>query len=98
MSTSNSTAATVHNAQRGIRQLASARNVPHTVAERAARLFRLALQGGTTREDGPKLPNFVLGRRTEYTQAACLYLACRIAKTNHLLIDFADALQVGRLL
>ncbi|CEH13438.1 Transcription initiation factor TFIIIB, Brf1 subunit [Ceraceosorus bombacis] len=92
---SNSTTMTLLSAQRGIRALASAKNVPSSVAEQASRLFKLALSGGTARENGPKLPNFVLGRRSEYTQAACLYLSCRLAKTNHLLIDFADALQVN---
>ncbi|PWN40279.1 hypothetical protein IE81DRAFT_233162 [Ceraceosorus guamensis] len=92
---SNSTTMTLLSAQRGIRALASAKNVPSSVAEQASRLFKLALGGGTARENGPKLPNFVLGRRSEYTQAACLYLSCRLAKTNHLLIDFADALQVN---
>lgn len=32
------------------------------------------------------------GRETVIFVAACLYLACRIEKSPHLLIDFADAI------
>lgn len=38
--------------------------------------------------------NFVQGRRTQYVSAACLYAACRMNKTQHMLIDFSDILQV----
>jgi transcription factor IIIB subunit 2 len=34
------------------------------------------------------------GRATKIVAAACLYMACRIKKSPHLLIDFADAIQV----
>jgi transcription factor IIIB subunit 2 len=38
--------------------------------------------------------NFVQGRRTQYVVAACLYSACRVDKTSHMLIDFSDLLEV----
>lgn len=38
--------------------------------------------------------NFVQGRRTQYVVAACLYSACRMEKTSHMLIDFSDLLEV----
>ncbi|XP_065225815.1 transcription factor IIIB 90 kDa subunit [Planococcus citri] len=34
------------------------------------------------------------GRRSSLVCAACLYIACRLEKTPHLLIDFSDVLQV----
>ena len=35
------------------------------------------------------------GRKTTHVVAACLYIACRQQKTQHMLIDFSDALQVN---
>lgn len=35
------------------------------------------------------------GRKTEFVVAACLYIVCRYEKTSHMLLDFADALQVN---
>lgn len=86
---------TVANAKHAIRALGSAKHVPPNTIEKAGRLFMLALQGGTFKPDGPEPKNFVLGRRSEYTQASCLYVACRMDKTNHMLIDFADAIGVN---
>eukprot|EP00980_Cylindrotheca_fusiformis_P016047 scaffold4731_cov70-Cylindrotheca_fusiformis.AAC.1 len=39
--------------------------------------------------------NFVQGRQTIHVVAACLYIACRQEKSQHMLIDFSDALQVN---
>ena len=39
--------------------------------------------------------NFVQGRKTTHVVAACLYIACRQSKSQHMLIDFSDALQVN---
>ena len=39
--------------------------------------------------------NFVQGRGTIHVVAACLYIACRQEKSQHMLIDFSDALQVN---
>lgn len=46
--------------------------------------FRLALQN-----------NFLQGRQTDHVVAACLYIACRRAKTPHMLIDFSEILQAN---
>lgn len=75
--------------------MATARGVPAHVAERALRFFQLALDGGTTTASGSQPKNFVLGRKSDYTVASCLYVACRMAKTTHMLIDFADVIQVN---
>lgn len=63
------------------------------IADRAHRFFAVALAGG---QDGEG-KNFVQGRKSEYVVAACLYVACRMNKTNHMLIDFADIVQVSLL-
>ena len=78
-----------------IRSMGLAKRVPQSTVERATRLFMLALEGGTYKSDGSEPKNYVLGRKSEYTQASCLYVACRLDKTNHMLIDFADALSVS---
>ncbi|MCO5585095.1 hypothetical protein L7F22_039027 [Adiantum nelumboides] len=86
---------TVSNARYAIRALGSAKRVPPATIEKAGRLFQLALEGGTYKADGSEPHNFVLGRKSEYTQASCLYVACRMDQTNHMLIDFADAIGVN---
>lgn len=78
-----------------IKSMGLAKKVPQSTIERAGRLFLLALEGGTYKADGSEPKNFVLGRKSEYTQASCLYVACRLDKTPHMLIDFADALSVS---
>ncbi|WFD22317.1 transcription factor TFIIIB subunit brf1 [Malassezia equina] len=86
---------TIANARWNINRMATARGVPAHVAERALRFFQLALDGGTTTASGSQPKNFVLGRKSDYTVASCLYVACRMAKTTHMLIDFADVIQVN---
>ena len=39
--------------------------------------------------------NFIQGRVTREVGAVCLYIACRVGKSYHLLIDFQDAIQVN---
>ncbi len=41
------------------------------------------------------LHNFTKGRKSNNVVAACLYIVCRIEKTAHMLIDFADALSTN---
>lgn len=86
---------TIANARWNINRMATARGVPAHVAERALRFFQLALDGGTATSSGAQPKNFVLGRKSDYTVASCLYVACRMAKTTHMLIDFADVIQVN---
>ena len=37
---------------------------------------------------------FTQGRPSEHVVAACLYIVCRQDQTSHMLLDFADLLQV----
>ncbi|KAJ1341467.1 hypothetical protein BSLG_003121 [Batrachochytrium salamandrivorans] len=39
--------------------------------------------------------NFTKGRKSGNVVAACLYIVCRLEKTAHMLIDFADALSTN---
>jgi transcription factor IIIB subunit 2 len=39
--------------------------------------------------------NFIQGRVTREVGAVCLYIACRLGKSFHLLIDFQDAISVN---
>ncbi|KAJ1030195.1 hypothetical protein NDA16_001106 [Ustilago loliicola] len=86
---------TISNARIGINNMASALRIPSHVADRALRFFTLALDGGASAATGDEPKNYVLGRKSEYTVASCLYVACRMEKTTHMLIDFADAIQVN---
>ena len=56
---------------------------PHFV-DSAHRFFMVALER-----------NFVQGRRSMHVVAACLYVACRQEKSQHMLIDFSDALGIN---
>ncbi|KAL7553065.1 hypothetical protein ACHAWF_016323 [Thalassiosira exigua] len=56
---------------------------PHYV-DAAHRLFTVAVER-----------NFVQGRRRAHVVAACLYTSCRQEKSQHMLIDFSDALQIN---
>ena len=42
--------------------------------------------------------SFTKGRRIEHVIAVCLYMGCKVQKTSHMLIDFADILRVSLLL
>ncbi|KAN0063535.1 transcription factor TFIIIB subunit brf1 [Thecaphora frezii] len=86
---------TIANARGNINKMAGALRVPSHVADRALRFFTLALDGGSAAANGDEPKNYVLGRKAEYTTASCLYVACRMDKTTHMLIDFADAIQVN---
>ncbi|CBQ67902.1 related to BRF1-TFIIIB subunit, 70 kD [Sporisorium reilianum SRZ2] len=86
---------TISNARIGINNMASALRIPSHVADRSLRFFTLALDGGASAATGDEPKNYVLGRKSEYTVASCLYVACRMEKTTHMLIDFADAIQVN---
>lgn len=67
-----------------MQELGHALRLPERLADAGARYFNLAVN-----------MNFVQGRRTIYVIAACLYSACRMDKTSHMLIDFSDLLEVG---
>eukprot|EP00127_Corallochytrium_limacisporum_P003643 Clim_evm31s151 gene=Clim_evmTU31s151 len=75
---------THRNGLREIKELASKLKMSNHHVDAAYRYFRLALQH-----------NFVQGRKTRVVVAACLYMICRKERTPHMLLDFADLLQVN---
>ena len=75
---------TLASGKRRIQEVAALMRLgPHYV-DSAHRLFTVAVER-----------NFVQGRRRSHVIAACLYVACRQEKSQHMLIDFSDALQVN---
>lgn len=76
--------ATLLNARRAISQVASTLRLPQIYIDRAYRLYQLALQR-----------SFIFGRRQTHIVSTCLYVVCRQERSPHLLIDFADALQIN---
>ena len=75
---------TLNNGRRKIQELASKLRLGSHFVDSAHRLFSVAVE-----------KNFVQGRRTSHVVAACLYISCRQEKSQHMLIDFADALAVN---
>jgi len=75
---------TLANGRRRITEVASRLRLGGHYVDSAHRLFTIAVE-----------KNFVQGRRTLHVVAACLYIACRQEKSQHMLIDFSDALQVN---
>ncbi|KAJ3039196.1 transcription factor TFIIIB subunit brf1 [Rhizophlyctis rosea] len=75
--------------QNGHRKISEIANIPQIRmnsrhVEAAQRYFNLAV-----------INNFTKGRKLQDVSAACLYIVCRMEKTAHMLIDFADALNVN---
>mmetsp|Transcript_11384 Transcript_11384/g.24126 ORF Transcript_11384/g.24126 Transcript_11384/m.24126 type:complete len:624 (+) Transcript_11384:220-2091(+) len=75
---------TLANGRRRIQEVASRLRLGGHYVDAAHRLFTIAVE-----------KNFVQGRRTMHVVAACLYISCRQEKSQHMLIDFSDALQVN---
>jgi len=75
---------TLANGRRRIQDVASRLRLSSHFVDAAHRYFTIAVE-----------KNFVQGRRTTHVVAACLYIACRQEKSQHMLIDFSDALQVN---
>lgn len=75
---------TLANGRRRIAEVASRLRLGGHYIDAAHRLFTIAVE-----------KNFVQGRRTIHVVSACLYIACRQEKSQHMLIDFSDALQVN---
>ena len=67
-----------------IQEVASRLRLAGHFVDAAHRYFTIAVE-----------KNFVQGRQTIHVVAACLYIACRQEKSQHMLIDFSDALQVN---
>lgn len=75
---------TIDNGRKSIASLAASLSLYSHHIDSAHRYFKLAVEH-----------RFIQGRKTEYVVAACLYIVCRYEKTSHMLLDFADALQVN---
>jgi transcription factor IIIB subunit 2 len=71
-------------ARRRIAQLAAILNCPEHYVDQAQRWFTLAVTN-----------NFTKGRKSQYVVACCLYIACRMEKSSHMLIDFSDVLHIN---
>ena len=81
--TKDSREVTLSNGRRVIQHMAGLlRLVAHHV-DVAQRFFQQAVQR-----------NFIQGRKTHTVVAVCLYIVCRKQKTSHMLIDFAEVLQM----
>ena len=74
---------TLANGKRIIQHIAGCLRLASNHVEVAHRFFQQAVQ-----------KNFIQGRRTNSVVAACLYIVCRRYKTSHMLIDFAEVLQI----
>lgn len=75
---------TLASGKRRIQDVASTLRLGNHFVDAAHRLFTVAVE-----------KNFVQGRRRAHVVAACLYTACRQEKSQHMLIDFSDALQIN---
>ena len=75
---------TLASGKRRIQDVAALLRLGNHFVDAAHRLFTIAVE-----------KNFVQGRRRAHVVAACLYTACRQEKSQHMLIDFSDALQIN---
>lgn len=75
---------TIEKARRRLEQIGHGLQIPEHVVEASLRHFRTALTN-----------NFVKGRKSQHVLCACLYLACRQNRTDHMLMDFAEAINVN---
>jgi len=74
---------TLSNGRRVIQHMAGLLRLNTHHVDVAQRFFQQAVQR-----------NFIQGRRTQTVVAVCLYIVCRKQKTSHMLIDFAEVLQM----
>ncbi|KAI8927947.1 cyclin-like protein [Entophlyctis helioformis] len=77
---------TIQNGHRRIQEIANQPQIRmnERLVQVAQRFFNLAVS-----------QNFTKGRKAGNVVAACLYIVCRLEKTAHMLIDFADALSTN---
>lgn len=75
---------TLASGKRSIQDVAGLMRLGNHFVDAAHRLFTVAVE-----------KNFVQGRRRAHVIAACLYTSCRQEKSQHMLIDFSDALQIN---
>lgn len=75
---------TIEKARRRLEQIGHALQIPEHVVESSLRHYRSALTN-----------SFVKGRKSQHVLCACLYLACRQSRTDHMLMDFSEAINVN---
>ena len=75
---------TLASGRRSIQEVAAMMRLGSHYVDSAHRLFTVAVER-----------NFVQGRKRSHVIAACLYTSCRQEKSQHMLIDFSDALQIN---
>jgi len=75
---------TLMNGRRRIQEVASRLRLGQHFVDCAHRMYVVAVE-----------KNFVQGRKGSHVVAACLYMACRMENSQHMLIDFSDALSVN---
>ncbi|KAL7471799.1 hypothetical protein ACHAXS_012121 [Conticribra weissflogii] len=75
---------TLAHGRRRIQDVAGLMRLGNHFVDAAHRLYTVAVE-----------KNFTQGRRRAHVVAACLYTACRQEKSQHMLIDFSDALQIN---
>lgn len=72
---------TIEKTRHRMSRISSLLDIEDHVQERALQYFKLALSH-----------NFVKGRKSTHVVCACLYVACRLKQTTHMLMDFAEAI------
>ncbi|KAG9394786.1 Transcription factor TFIIB repeat [Carpediemonas membranifera] len=77
-------AQTLANSRRRLAQIADGLSISENFVDAAQRLYLIALNGG-----------FTSGHSSQVVSAACLYVLCRRSKTEHMLIDFSNALRMN---
>lgn len=78
-----------------IDQIASKLNINQSIRDMGHNYHKLASIHKNSNQKNlkdNKFKSLTQGRNTKVVAAACLYMACRIQKSPHLLIDFSDAI------
>ncbi|XP_026829717.1 transcription factor IIIB 90 kDa subunit [Ooceraea biroi] len=74
---------TLQNARKGITHLCLQLGLSQNYIDISVNFYKMALNLHLTR-----------GRKQAHNQAACVYITCRMEKTEHMLIDFSDVLHI----
>ncbi|XP_036150414.1 transcription factor IIIB 90 kDa subunit [Monomorium pharaonis] len=74
---------TIQNARKGITHLCLQLGLNQNCIDTSVNFYKMALNRHLTR-----------GRKQAHNQAACVYITCRIERTEHMLIDISDILHI----
>ncbi|XP_039315524.1 transcription factor IIIB 90 kDa subunit-like [Solenopsis invicta] len=74
---------TIQNARKGITHLCLQLGLNQNCIDTSVNFYKMALSQHLTR-----------GRKQAHNQAACVYITCRIERTEHMLIDISDVLHI----